>query len=92
MLQRLVQIGIQCTYVQLNALSYAMSLATKVLLGAHALLTNGYVMARVGTAQVALVAQAHNKPVLVCCETYKFSEKVQTDSFVYNELGIISSI
>lgn len=40
-----------------------------------------------GTAQVALVAQAYNKPVLVCCETYKFSERVQTDSFVYNEIG-----
>merc|ERR1711997_1082407 len=26
-------------------------------------------------------------PVFVCCETYKFSEKVQTDSFVFNELG-----
>ncbi|XP_063907991.1 translation initiation factor eIF2B subunit delta isoform X2 [Zophobas morio] len=86
MLQRLVQIGINCSYVQMNALCYVMSLVTKVLLGAHALLTNGYVMSRIGTAQVALVAQAYNKPVLVCCETYKFSEQVLTDSFVYNEL------
>jgi translation initiation factor eIF-2B subunit delta len=87
MLKRLVQIGINCSYVQINAISYVMSLATTVLLGAHALLTNGYVKSRIGTAQVALVAQAHNKPVLVCCETYKFSEQVLTDSFVYNELG-----
>lgn len=34
------------------------------------------------------MAQAYNKPVLVCCETYKFSERVQTDSFVYNEIGM----
>lgn len=87
MLQRLVQIGISCSYVQMNAISYVMNQATKLLLGAHALLTNGYVMSRIGTAQVALVAQAYNKPVLVCCETYKFSEQVLTDSFVYNELG-----
>ncbi|EFA02518.1 translation initiation factor eIF2B subunit delta [Tribolium castaneum] len=87
MLQRLVQIGINCTYVQMNAVSYVMNQATKLLLGAHALLTNGYVMSRIGTAQVALVAQAFSKPVLVCCETYKFSEQVLTDSFVYNELG-----
>lgn len=61
---------------------------TKVLLGAHALLSNGNVMSRVGASQVALVAKAHNVPVLVCCETYKFCERVQTDSFVFNELGI----
>lgn len=60
---------------------------TKVLLGAHALLANGYVMSRVGSSQVALVAKSYNVPVLVCCETYKFCERVQTDSFVFNELG-----
>lgn len=57
-------------------------------LGAHALLANGYVMSRVGTSQIALVAKAFNVPVLVCCETYKFCERVQTDSFVSNELGM----
>lgn len=60
---------------------------SKVLLGAHALLANGFVMSRVGTAQVALVANSCNVPVLVCCETHKFSERVQTDAFVFNELG-----
>lgn len=44
-------------------------------------------MSRVGTAQVALVANSYNVPVLVCCETHKFSERVQTDAFVFNELG-----
>ncbi|XP_012369295.1 translation initiation factor eIF-2B subunit delta [Octodon degus] len=62
------------------------SKVSKVLLGAHALLANGSVMSRVGTAQLALVARAHNVPVLVCCETYKFCERVQTDAFVSNEL------
>lgn len=60
---------------------------TKVLVGAHALLANGYVMSRVGTSLVALVAKTFNVPVLVCCETYKFCERVQTDAFVFNELG-----
>ncbi|CAH1159633.1 unnamed protein product [Phaedon cochleariae] len=87
MLRRLVVAGIKCSYVLINALSYVMNSVTKVILGAHALLTNGYVMSRIGTAQVALLARAYNKPVLVCCETYKFSERVQTDSFVYNEIG-----
>lgn len=87
MLHYLTQQGIQCTYVLINAVAHAMKEATKVFLGAHALLANGYVMSRVGSSQVALVAKAFNKPVLVCCETYKFSELVQTDSIVFNELG-----
>jgi len=60
---------------------------TKVFLGAHALLANGFVTSRIGSSQVALVARAYNIPVLVCCETYKFCDRVQTDSFVFNELG-----
>ncbi|XP_041832593.1 translation initiation factor eIF-2B subunit delta [Melanotaenia boesemani] len=85
-LRRLVQKGIGCTYVLISAVSYILPEVSKVFLGAHALLANGYVMSRVGTSQIALVAKALNVPVLVCCETYKFCERVQTDSFVSNEL------
>ncbi|NXK68785.1 EI2BD factor, partial [Sylvietta virens] len=86
-LRRLVRRGIHCTYVMINAISYVLPEVSKVLLGAHALLANGSVMSRVGTSQIALVSKAYNVPVLVCCETYKFCERVQTDSFVSNELG-----
>ncbi|KAG7508712.1 translation initiation factor eIF-2B subunit delta [Solea senegalensis] len=85
-LRRLVKKGISCTYVLISAVSYILPEVSKVFLGAHALLANGYVMSRVGTSQIALVAKAFNVPVLVCCETYKFCERVQTDSFVSNEL------
>ncbi|KAM9617006.1 translation initiation factor eIF2B subunit delta isoform 2-T2 [Morphnus guianensis] len=85
-LRRLVRKGIHCTYVMINAISYVLPEVSKVLLGAHALLANGSVMSRVGTSQIALVSKAYNVPVLVCCETYKFCERVQTDSFVSNEL------
>lgn len=70
-------------------LSLTVLQVSKVLLGAHALLANGYVMSRAGSSQVALLAHSFNVPVLVCCETHKFSERVQTDAFVYNELGTI---
>ena len=63
-----------------------------MIVGAHSLLANGYVMSRIGTSQVALVARSFNIPVLVCCETYKFSDRVQTDSIVNNELGIIITL
>lgn len=87
MLHRLMNAGIKCSYVLINATSYVMPQVTKVFLGAHALLANGYVMSRVGSSQVSLLAKAYNVPVLVCCETYKFCERVQTDSIVFNELG-----
>lgn len=87
MLRRLVDHGIKCSYVLISALSFIMREVTKVLLGAHALLANGSVMSRTGSALVALVASTYNVPVLVCCETYKFCERVQMDAFVYNELG-----
>ncbi|XP_071503110.1 translation initiation factor eIF2B subunit delta-like [Diadema antillarum] len=86
-IRRLVAAGIKCTYVLINAISYMMPEVSKVFLGAHALLANGYVMSRVGSSVIAMVAKAYNVPVLVCCETYKFSDRVQTDSFVTNELG-----
>lgn len=57
-------------------------------LGTHALLANGNVMAKVGTSMVAMAAKVNNVPVLVCCETYKFCERAQSDSFVFNELGM----
>ena len=50
-------------------------------------MANGYVMSRIGTSLIALVAKSYNVPMMVCCETYKFCDKVQTDAFVSNELG-----
>ncbi|XP_013928779.1 PREDICTED: translation initiation factor eIF-2B subunit delta [Thamnophis sirtalis] len=83
---RLVKQGVRCSYVLINAISYVLPEVSKVLLGAHALLANGSVMSRMGTSQIALLSKAYNVSVLVCCETYKFCDRVQTDSFVSNEL------
>lgn len=64
-----------------------MTEVTTVLLGAHSLSANGSVYSRAGTALVAMTAKDHSVPVMVCCETYKFSEGVMLDSFGKNELG-----
>lgn len=56
-------------------------------LGAHSMLSNGRLYARVGTALVAMACRAKTIPVLVCCESLKFSDKVQLDSVTQNELG-----
>ncbi|CAM9989821.1 unnamed protein product [Ectocarpus sp. 12 AP-2014] len=79
--------GIPCTYVLLTAISYIMREVTKVFIGASAMMSNGAVLSRVGTAVVAMMARSHNLPIMFCCETYKFCERVQLDSIVYNELG-----
>lgn len=87
MMRRLLAAGLRCTYVNLHALSFVMPEVTKVLLGASSMLLNGALFARGGTALVAMTAREHDVPVLVCCETYKFAERVLLDSICYNELG-----
>uniref|UniRef100_A0A2N9HKA1 Translation initiation factor eIF2B subunit delta n=1 Tax=Fagus sylvatica TaxID=28930 RepID=A0A2N9HKA1_FAGSY len=87
LLRRLVAKGLSCTYSHINAISYIMHEVTKVFLGAASVLSNGTVYSRVGTASVAMVANAFHVPVLICCEAYKFHERVQLDSICSNELG-----
>jgi translation initiation factor eIF-2B subunit delta len=85
MLESLKKANVTCSYILLNCISYVMKDVTKVLLGAAALMSDGSVLGRVGTACVALSAQ--RKAVLVCCETYKISNRVQLESITGNELG-----
>ncbi|KAK9814224.1 hypothetical protein WJX72_002536 [[Myrmecia] bisecta] len=87
LLRRLLKHGISCSYIYINALSYIMTEVTKVFLGASAVLSNGTVISRVGSAGVAMMSSVHGKPVIICCETYKFHERVQLDAITSNELG-----
>jgi translation initiation factor eIF-2B subunit delta len=79
--------AIPCTYLLLPALGAIISEVTLALVGAHSLHSNGAVFSRAGTALVAMMAKQVSVPFLVCCETYKFAEGVQLDSFTKNELG-----
>ena len=93
LLRRLVIRGLSCTYTHINAVSYIMHEVTRVFLGASAVLSNGTVYSRVGTSCVAMVAHAFHVPVLICCEAYKFHERVQLDSICFNELGnLVTSV
>ncbi|XP_047334236.1 translation initiation factor eIF-2B subunit delta-like [Impatiens glandulifera] len=87
LLRRLLEKGLNCTYTNINAVSYIMHEVTRVFLGASSVLSNGTVYSRVGTACVAMVAHESRVPVIVCCEAYKFHERVQLDSICSNELG-----
>ena len=87
LLQRLTDAGMECSYTLLSGTSYAMRRATKVVLGAHAMLCNGVMMGRAGTALVATAAHAARVPVIACCESYKFLDRAQLDSIELNQLG-----
>lgn len=65
---------------------------SKVFVGAYSMLSNGTLISRVGTAVVAAMAHSYNVPVMVCCETYKFSERVLLDSICFNQLGIVCCV
>ncbi|KAI0269192.1 hypothetical protein BC834DRAFT_865240 [Gloeopeniophorella convolvens] len=90
MLSALAAASIPCTYLLLPALGSVISDVSIVLVGAHSIHSNGAVFSRAGTALVAMMAKQHSVPVVVCCETYKFSEGVRLDSFTKNELAPVS--
>ncbi|KAJ3540579.1 hypothetical protein NMY22_g4240 [Coprinellus aureogranulatus] len=78
---------IPCTYALLPALPTLLTEVTTVFLGAHSIYSNGAVYSRAGTALVSMMAKQRNVPVVVCCETYKFSDGILVDGFGKNELA-----
>ena len=80
-------VGINVKYCLINGLSHNIQDATKVLLGAHAMMSNGRLYSRIGTALVAMEANDADKPVIVLCETIKFTERTALDSIVLNEIA-----
>jgi translation initiation factor eIF-2B subunit delta len=87
LLDELVSSGIECTYVHINAIGYMMRQVTTTIVGAAGFYANGTLLSRVGTAAVCALSRRNDVPVIVCCETVKFSDRSQIDSFVYNEIG-----
>jgi translation initiation factor eIF-2B subunit delta len=86
LLKQLSSAGITCIYAHITAVSYLIQESSKVLLGAHSLLSNGAVVSRSGTAIIAMMAHNDKVPVLVACETFKFHNRAQLDSICWNEL------
>lgn len=68
--------GIPVQYCFTSSLPHIAKSATKVLLGAHAMMGDGKLLSRAGTAQVAMLAKDFDKPVIVLCESVKCSANV----------------
>ncbi|MEM0438639.1 MAG: ribose 1,5-bisphosphate isomerase [Sulfolobales archaeon] len=65
--------GIPVTLIPDSAAVYAMRRADLVIVGADAISSNGALVNKIGTSQIALAAKAHGVPFYVAAETYKFS-------------------
>ncbi|KAL5429772.1 hypothetical protein PMIN04_000151 [Paraphaeosphaeria minitans] len=85
--RKLANQGITVRYYLITGASHAVKDASKVFLGAHAMMSNGRLYSRVGTALVSMLARSQSLPVLVLCESVKFTEKVALDSIVGNEVA-----
>lgn len=85
--RKLANQGISVRYYLITGASHAVKDASKVFLGAHAMMSNGRLYSRVGTAIVSMLARSHSLPVIVLCESVKFTEKVALDSIVGNEVA-----
>ncbi|KAK5133324.1 hypothetical protein LTR08_007849 [Meristemomyces frigidus] len=83
----LMRSGLEVEYLPFSGITHAVKSATLVLLGAHSMLSNGRLQSRVGTAALAMQAHKADIPVIVCCESVKFSGKVALDSIVLNEVA-----
>ncbi|EFQ94592.1 hypothetical protein PTT_07674 [Pyrenophora teres f. teres 0-1] len=85
--RKLANHGITVRYYLITGASHAVKDATKVFLGAHAMMSNGRLYSRVGTALISMLAHSHSLPVIVLCQSVKFTEKVALDSIVGNEVA-----
>ncbi|KAI5205038.1 IF-2B-domain-containing protein [Aureobasidium subglaciale] len=87
LVRRLANAGVPVTYLMAAAAPHALKDADLVLLGAHAMMANGRLYSRVGTASVAMLAHFRDIPVIVLCESIKFTDRVALDSIVLNEVA-----
>jgi len=77
----LTKLGIPVTIIIDSAVRYVMKDIDLVLVGADTIASNGAVINKIGTSQVALAAHEARVPFTVCAETFKFSPRT-----IYGEL------
>ena len=92
MVKSLSSYGIKVTYTLISGVSFLIDKVTKVFIGASSILSNGAVIAKIGTSMLTAIAKRHQKPVVVFSETYKFSDRVSLDPININEIGDPSAL
>ncbi|MDD1771202.1 MAG: ribose 1,5-bisphosphate isomerase [Methanomassiliicoccales archaeon] len=73
--------GIEASLIVDSAARWVMKRMDAVVVGADTVCSNGAVVNKIGTSQIALVAHEARVPMMVCAETFKFSPRT-----LYGEL------
>ena len=81
-------LGVEVVYTYINGVSALISKVTKVFILARCMFANGYLLGNSGASMISCLAYNYKKPVIAFCETYKFCEKSQMDSYLYNNIHI----
>ncbi len=71
--RQLAEKGVPVTMIVDSAVKHFMQRVDKVFVGADAINADGEVYNKIGTSQVALIANEYHRPFYVCAETYKFA-------------------
>ena len=84
--------GIKVELMPMTAAWHAVRSSKKVMLGAHAMMGNGSLYSRVGTGNITVHAYNKGIPVIVCCESFKFTDKVYLDAITNNEIAPVEEL
>ncbi|UCE39670.1 MAG: ribose 1,5-bisphosphate isomerase [Thermoplasmata archaeon] len=90
--RELVKAGVPTTLIVDSAVRYVMSKVDMVVVGADTVASNGAVINKIGTSQIALCAHEARVPVMVCAETYKFSHETMAGELVEIEERDVNEI
>lgn len=74
--------GVPTTMIIDSAVRWVMKEVDAVVVGADTVCSNGALINKIGTSQVALAAREARVPFIVCAETYKFSPKTVVGEMV----------
>jgi ribose 1,5-bisphosphate isomerase len=74
-IKQLAKAGVPTTLIVDSAVRYVMHKVDLVVVGADTVASNGAVINKIGTSQIALCAHESRVPVMVCAETFKFSHE-----------------
>jgi translation initiation factor eIF-2B subunit beta len=84
--------GITVILIPDSAIFAVMSRVNKVILGTHAILSNGALIAAAGSKLVAHAARAHRVPIVVVAGTYQLSPRYPHDPRAFLEYGDVGKM
>jgi len=79
--------GIDTTLITDSAVFAMMSRVNKVIIGTHAVMANGGLIAQSGTHSLAVAAKYHSVPIVVCTGLYKLCPMYAYDQDTFNSFG-----